>query len=158
MDSYALYGWCIFSFMNNSAHHLLTFLNWHFFFFLHLLSCLSTGERVLAPVPERWPGGREAEPLHQRQLRPRLQRLPELLCCDRYNLTRAALLPNRANTAAVGQRRLQPGGPSSSVFTNCFMRRPPRLKFFRKPKIWNTLFADFSQFQFSPILSAKSTC
>lgn len=56
---------------------------------------LSTGEWVLAPIPEHWPGRREAEPFHQRQLRPRLQCLPELLCCDRYNLTHARLIPKR---------------------------------------------------------------
>lgn len=66
--------------------------------------CLSAGERVLPPVPEHWPGRCEAQPLHQRQLRPRLQCLPELLCCDRYNTTGTRSSAKRVNTAAAGRR------------------------------------------------------
>lgn len=65
---------------------------------------LSAGKWVLAPTPEPRPGRREAEPVHQRQLRPRLQRLPELLCCDRYNLTHARLIPKK-NTHTCSRSR-----------------------------------------------------
>lgn len=65
---------------------------------------LSAGEWVLAPTPEPRPGRREAEPVQQRQLRPRLQRLPELLCCDRYNLTHARLIPKK-NTHSCSRSR-----------------------------------------------------
>lgn len=94
--------------------HLLTCasLNWHIFAYVVYLS---TGEWVLAPFPERWPGRREAEPFQQRQLRPRLQCLPELLCCDRYNLIHARLILRRTHTAAAGQRHLQQGVRNKSV-------------------------------------------
>lgn len=75
--------------------------------FFAFVACLSTGEWVLSPIPECWPGRREAKPLHQCQLRPRLQCLPELLCCDRYNLTHATLIPERMRIAeAAGRRHL----------------------------------------------------
>lgn len=69
----------------------------------HLLTCvyLSTGKRVRSPVAECRPGRREAEPLHQRQLRPRFQCLTELLCCDRYNLIHATLIPERMHAGAA---------------------------------------------------------
>lgn len=101
--------------------HLLTFLHWHIFAFVVYLS---TGEWVLTPIPEHWPGRREAEPFHQRQLGPRLQRLPELLCCDRYNLTHARLIPERINTAAGGRGHLQQGARTSCIFPFCFMTSP----------------------------------
>lgn len=84
-------------------------------YILASVACLSAGERVLPPVPEHWPGRCEAQPLHQCQLRPRLQCLPELLCCDRYNTAGTRSCAKRVNTAAVGERRLRRGCQASHM-------------------------------------------
>lgn len=73
----------------------------------HVCVCLSAGEWVLPPIPECQPGRCEAQPLHQRQLRPRFQCLAELLCCDRYNLIHAAL----------GLKRMRAGAAVKDTYT-----------------------------------------
>lgn len=89
---------------------------------MHFCICrVFAGQRVLSPVPEHWPGGCEAQPLHQCQLRPRLQCLPELLCCDRYNTTRTRSSAKRVNTAAAGQRQLHRDCQASRVLLDCFV-------------------------------------
>lgn len=134
--------------------HLLTFLHWHIFAFVVYLS---TGEWVLTPIPEHWPGRREAEPFHQRQLGPRLQCLPELLCCDRYNLTHARLTPKRINTAAGGRGHLQQGARTSCIFPFCFMTSPQlsseSFSVQRKQNISNILCSIFPNSTLSPLIS-----
>lgn len=89
---------------------------------IHFCICrVFAGQRVLSPVPEHWPGRCEAQPLHQCQLRPRLQCLPELLCCDRYNTTRTRSSAKRVNTAAAGQRQRHRDCQANRVLLDFFV-------------------------------------
>lgn len=84
---------------------------------------LSTGERVLSPITEYRPGRCEAEPLQQCQLRPRFQCPTELLCCDRYNLIHATLIPERMHAGAALKdiRKTKVVSPEKRIAEQCLL-------------------------------------